>query len=678
MRGQMLVPAALVALLLAESHAWVAPPRPRPSAPAPRPPTPAPRPPASRPPVGRAKPEFRNSLDAARARSATEAAAVLRTQGALISRRERAAMLNLIAFQMLRQKQTASLAELRQLRSDWHAVGTGVGLDPIVAMELEAAESAAERLLLAEILKLIADGRFADAHAKLDFLESPRYLPAVVVQTLPDLRMWLQQTVPFVQMQAALKREGVSFKEACQPVAHVARDRMPPVLSRAADVWRSLEPTRQMLLPGSSPSVSEMEAALKDATSTAGVELANKLRVELAAKLFLLGRSHDAEALLESDLDPVHAAAVLADLRTAVLGRGEIITPQVARFVPPDRGTPSPASTAILPPEQLAKWKPPARKSGETTIDTAIKDAKERVNIAVHAAVVLRTAKVNEAAGCVRAALAAEAEPMKAFLDKLEVARGKPFASDVERHLAIASATRGLTVAETAGVLAADADRPAVAARLLANVPAYSNPGAFALTVEMAGRAPAAFAAYPDAGFKLTGAVTRARLRDAVAAVLNTHAAKVVAELAPPPLDRAALEAEVAKRLGVAANAIPPVDYVQALLDTCRDWAEDHVRLKRAVSELNDAIAILEAGGGEPDEDTKDVLALAKTQRIAMQLDRKRREAGVMVGCRLLGEYGKAATSAHAWLREQMHTVGQPWREDAENTLKKLGAAPHL
>jgi len=665
MRGQMLVPAALIALLLTESHAWVAPPRPRP-----RPPTPRPEP---RPPVGRARPEFRNAFEDARERSAREAADLLRTQGALIGRRERAALLNIIAHQMLCQKQSASLVELRQLRTDWLAIGSGVGLDPIVAMELEAAESAAERLLLAEVLKLIADGRFADADEKLDFLESPRYLPAVVVQTLPELRMWLQQAVPFLQMQAVLKRDGVSFKEAWQPVAHVARDRMPPSLAHAADIWRSLDRARPMLLPGSSPSVSELEAALKDATSTAGMELANKLRVELAAKLFLLGRSNDAETLLEGDLDPVHAAAVLADVRAAVLGRGEITTPQLARFVPVDRPTPPPASIAILPPDQLAKWKPPARKSGETTIDAAMKDVKGRVNTAVHTAVVLRTTKVNDAVEVVRAALAAEAEPLKTFLDKVEVARGKPFASDVERHLAIAAATRGLTVAETVGVLGADSDRPAVAARLLANVPAFANPGSFALTVEVAGHAPAAFAAYPDAGFKLTGAVTRARLRDAVTTVLNAHAAKVAANLAPSPLDRSALETEVAKRLGVAANAIQSVEYIQALLDVCRDWSEDHTRLKTAVNALNEAIAALEAGGGDSEEDAKDVLALAKTQRLTMQLDRKRREIGVTVGCRLLGEYGKAATPARDWLREQMQDGGQPWQGDAANTLKKLG-----
>ena len=41
------------------------------------------------------------------------------------------------------------------------------GLDPILAMELEAAESAAERLILADVLRLIANGRFSDADAKI-------------------------------------------------------------------------------------------------------------------------------------------------------------------------------------------------------------------------------------------------------------------------------------------------------------------------------------------------------------------------------------------------------------------------------------------------------------------------------------------------------------------------------
>ena len=52
--------------------------------------------------------------------------------------------------------------------------------------------------------------------------------------------------------------------------------------------------------------------------------------MELAATLFLDGNPSDAAKLLEGDVDPVHAADILADLRAVVLGRGELKTAHVA------------------------------------------------------------------------------------------------------------------------------------------------------------------------------------------------------------------------------------------------------------------------------------------------------------------------------------------------------------
>src|SRR4051812_15281755 len=140
MRRKLIAPAALAGVLLIASHAWAPPPigRPAPTPPPPPPrpaptpsrppstPTPPPAPPApgrapprppppspppppgappapARPPIGSAKPAFGKSFEAARGKSAAEAATLLRTQGAFLARPERAAMLNMVAHQALRQ-----------------------------------------------------------------------------------------------------------------------------------------------------------------------------------------------------------------------------------------------------------------------------------------------------------------------------------------------------------------------------------------------------------------------------------------------------------------------------------------------------------------------------------------------------------------------------------------------
>jgi hypothetical protein len=634
-----------------------------------------------RPPAPAVKPNFNKGFEAARAKGAAHAADYLRTQGsALLSRTQRAAMLNQIAHQMLRrQQQAATLTELRQLRTDWNAVGPGAGLDPLMAMELEAAESAAERVLLAEALRLVRDGRFAEATAKLDALGSPRYLPAAVVQALPELRAELKRAVPFLQVQVGLKKQDAGFAEVWRPVVNVSHDRLAPAIVRAGGAWSTLELASAMLAGDMSVgrpvtrTVENIEQMLKDVKKTAGAELAGKLRVELSAKLFLDGRAGDAAKLLEGDVDPFHAAAVLADLRAVVLGRGEITTAQVAALVPADGASPPPQAAAVLPPDQLGKWKPPARKPGESIIDLAIADARTKLKAAVDAEVADATGRVNAAADRVRAALAAEAGPRKAFLDKVEAARGRAFATPAERQLAVVAGTRGLTVAETVGVLAADADRPAAVARLALAVPTFTSPAAFAAAVELSGRAPAAFAPHPDAGFKLTAVRDRARVRDAYTAILDLHASRLANNRPVPPMERGGLEAEVAKRLGLpAADPLTPAECVQALLDVGRDWADDHARLSAAWHELNDAISDAEDGLTTTNyAELKPLLTAAKVRRSATLLDRKRREVGLVVACRLLGEYGPAGVAAAPWLREQAQG-GKPWTALAAEALAKV------
>ena len=686
MRRTWLVPAALVGVLLVAPHAWAPPPfgggRPAPPPP-PRPPVPTPRPPStparppvtSRPPVVLPRPDFHAQLAAARTRSAAEAAELLRRQSAAtVSRAQRAAALNQLAHQMLRQKQAAALAELRALRADWLSVGTGAGLDPILAMELEAAESAAERALLADALKLAADGWFALAVVKVDSLASPRYLPAAVVVALPELRAELTRAVPARAMRDELGRKDPRLQDVTRHVEHVAEKALPSDVRRAIRAWGALLDASEVLAaPGPNGdragfTVERVEGVLKEAKGAVGDEVAGKLRAEVAAALFLDGRPKDATALLEDAADPFHAAAVLADLRAVVLGRGEVATPQVAALVRP--GAP-PAAAAVLPRDRLAGWKPPAHKGGETTVAVALADARKLFKDAIDAELNAVTAKINATADRIRAALAAEVAAVKPFLEKVEAARGKPFASPGERQLAWVAGTHRLTVAEAVGVLAAESDRPAAAARFLAVVPTPGDPGRFAAAVELSGRAPAAFAPHPDAGFKLTGVRDRARIRDAVVAVIDAHAARAAAGQPVDDFGREALEAAVARRLGLTADALRPIEFVQGVLDACRDWADDHARLAAAFRELNDAVSGIEAGRYGPlDDELKEILSAAKLRRLSVQYERKRREAGVGIGCQLLGGYGAEAKAAREWLLAQGED--KPWRAVALLNLARI------
>ncbi len=687
MRRSLLAPAALVGVLLLASPGWAPPPVFRPPPPPPprpvpvpvRPPTTTPyRPPGPiyRPPLILPLPDFSRQVEEARRRNASEAADLLRRQSAAsLSRAQRAALLNEIAHDLLRQQQAASLADLRRLRADWVAVGPGVGLDPIVAMQLEAAESAAERLLLAEILLLIRDAQFASADAKLGAIDSPRYLPAAVVHALPDLRAALRLITPYTRMQAEL-RQNASYRVTANLMSDVPPGQRPDAVSQAFLVWGSLARVEDLLGNQRADKLDAIELAIAGVEKVHGVPLARKLRAEVSAQLYLFGRADDAALLLEGGVDPVHAAAVLADLRAIVLGRGEITTPQVALFVPASQTTPPAQSVAALSPDQLIWWKPPARKPGVTTVDAAIADTRAELKVAVNAAVDANTTKVSAAADRIRAALAAEAAPLKAFVEKVEAARGKPLAAPAERQLAAIAGTRGMTVAEAVGVLAVEADRPTSAARLLATVPAFGGPGEFVAAVELSGRAPAAFAAFPDAGFKLGAVRDRARIREAFAAVLNAHAAKVAAGQEVPGLERAAVEADVHKRLGLAGGAaLTPAERVQALLDVCRDWADDHARLADVMRDLNQAVADIETGDyGPNDDELKELTVAVKGRRLLVQADKKRREAGVVIGCQLLGGYGPDAAPAREWLGAQLDGGEKPWRSAVTAAREKIGA----
>ncbi len=187
--------AAAFALLFAASSAWAPPPSGRPGGvTGGRPPSGGtPRPPVTRP-GSSARPEAIDAIDSIRSRSATDAARYLREEAVVVlSRPQRAALLNGIAYEILRQQRQQEistqqrLAALRQLRSDWASIGPSAGLDPLVEMELAAAEAAAERVVLDRALAAIEARNYAAAIVELAPIAESRYLPAPIAQAIPGL-----------------------------------------------------------------------------------------------------------------------------------------------------------------------------------------------------------------------------------------------------------------------------------------------------------------------------------------------------------------------------------------------------------------------------------------------------------------------------------------------------------
>ncbi|MBY0456041.1 MAG: hypothetical protein K2V38_01750, partial [Gemmataceae bacterium] len=254
--------------------------------------------------------------------------------------------------------------------------------------------------------------------------------------------------------------------------------------------------------------------------------------------------------------------------------------------------------------------------------------------------------------------------------------RGKPFDSPGERQLAVTAGTKGLTVAETVGVLAVEADRPTAAGRLLGAIPGASDFGSFAAQVEVSGRSPVGFARHADAGRTLPPVADRARVRDAVRAAVHAQAGQVIADRDGPKLDCARLEADIRARLKLAPETpLPTAEVVQALLDVCRDWAGEHARLSAASGELSEALTDLGQVRLDPDDEDEarelaDLKSLVRLRQIQVLADRQRRGVSVKIGCQVLGEFGPDAAPARAWLSAQAD-ADTPWQADARAALGK-------
>ena len=658
---------ALAVVLLAVSDAPAPPPVFRPAPPPPRP-TPVPRPPTTpspvrpptyRPPTYRPPviilptPNFHREFDDARRRSAAEAAELLRKQKALAAA-ERAALLNRLALEELLRKQ-GNLADLRRLRAEWLAVGPGAGLDPLLAMRLEAAERAAEAALFGELFDHLAAGRYARALDVTDALGEPRFAPAAAVLELPVLRPEVAHAAALARVRAALAsaKAEPGFAEAAFQLPRGRGPDLAPLVRQDAALTRAgaaLDGHFDDPRAGATAALAELERQC-------GAALAAEVRAEFAARFALEGEFATAEHLLRGATDTAHARRVLEDLRAATLGTGALALPQVAARVP--GANPPALARAILPNDQLYKWKPPARPRGESTVTAERARVRAKAGALTEAEFTSAAARANRSAERLRAALGAAAAPPNAFAAKVEAARGKPFVTETEHLLAAVCGTHGYTVAEAVGALAGEAHRPVGAARLLAALADPTDFGAFAVRVELAGRAAESFAPMPDAAFKLTGIRDRARLREAAIAEIESRAG-----------EGAPLVAALAARLPVHAAPVTDAEAVRALLDAAHDGADAHARLTEAETELRAIWSNIERGEyGDPDDELRALQRTVQFRRIETQALLQRRTTALVRACELLGGFGPAAAPAAEWLAEQ--PAGAPWGEAARAALRR-------
>lgn len=244
-----------------------------------------------------------------------------------------------------------------------------VGIDPQTETMLNPTEAAAERLLLNEALGLIRDKKYAFAVARLTPLTASRFLPDEVARAIPKLIEELRRLDAVTQLaatpiKASEKLPGVSVELLPKSIQ---RPLLWSELLQAIEILMETSPENRAKLPWTLPLANKL---LNAAAEEFGPDAAGKLRVELSAKLFLAGRSKDANELLEGETPNDHAREVLADLRTIILGGGTLVNPQVARFVPARGLKEMPGVAPLVPTDLLEKWQPPKPSAEtETTLD---------------------------------------------------------------------------------------------------------------------------------------------------------------------------------------------------------------------------------------------------------------------------------------------------------------------
>jgi len=112
----------------------------------------------------------------------------------------------------------------------------------------------------------------------------------------------------------------------------------------------------------------DVSAIRRDASRVAGglkqTDVPNRLLTDLAVKSFLDGYATQARTLLPDQVVPGHAAALLDDVRTLLLGEGRVATATASRAIAPDptaspgspRGPP-PGALSLIPDAAHGSWK---------------------------------------------------------------------------------------------------------------------------------------------------------------------------------------------------------------------------------------------------------------------------------------------------------------------------------
>lgn len=277
-----------------------------------------------------AKIDFSREFNTVRTANAADAAKLLRERGpATLSRPEHAAMLNVVTYQILRQRQqqqqpvvaSQQFVTLRQLRADWNAVGPGAGLNPALEMQLAAAEAAAEKGALTRALGALKEKQYLKAATDLALIHESRHLPIAITKTIAELEANLLRRIRVSELNP----------EGPLPPA-IAVDNMPVAVKKAIARVETLGRVDTAFARPESLNATDIETRLAAVERAFGPADIVKLRVEVSAAMFLSGKFDDATALLKDDIAGDHARAVLADLRQLVSGGGTLNNPQVARL----------------------------------------------------------------------------------------------------------------------------------------------------------------------------------------------------------------------------------------------------------------------------------------------------------------------------------------------------------
>ncbi len=422
--------------------------------------------------------------------------------------------------------------------------------------------------------------------------------------------------------------------------------------------------------------LTEIERRLGLISKYFGLVAAAEVRVELSAEAFLMGKTSDAADLLDGETENESARRVLGDLRTFITGDGgTLATPQLARFISAKGLADLPGIAALIPADQREQWKAPKPPADtETTLAKLEKDARKGVAAVLNSEMDRLFKRVRATAETIRGELAKLAGPLALFEEKVKARLGRRVELAAEKGLIAFLAARGLTVDDAVALLAADADRPAQVARVLAAALTQPAPS-FAAHIGVSARPPVSLGPGADGTFQLPAAIVsrdRGKIRDAARGLLDRCAE--IGQDRDSPL-RADFEREINRMCGSGAGeSLTASEVVQGLLDASRDLADDHVWL---VEELHELGRTLEGLAESDFDDPDDVTALreVKAHNDTLTGTVRQRIWAVQYGCDLLGQYGTDAAPALPWL--QTAAAGNaPWQRHAAAAVTKINAKP--